>query len=246
MTHRQPLVHISRIHPHPGNIRADLGDLTEMTASIRAHGVLQPLVVQPHPDIDGGYQLIAGHRRLEAARRAGRDQLPVTVRQPGQSVVAEELMLVENCHRRDLNPMDKAEAMGVLRDQKGYTAARIARRTGLSDSAVGWYLTLLELDPKSRGKVRDGTLAAADAIAGIRRLRKKSRAKDGKPEMGGGQWEPDHFTRQHPLARKAAAMCQAREHSLRRRVGKIACGQCWETVIRRDERLATEVLRSVS
>ncbi len=241
----QKYVHIDRIHAHPGNIRSDLGDLTETAASMRVHGVLQPIVVQPHPQIGGTWQVLAGHRRLAAARLADRDQVPVIIRRPPPGVAAEELMLVENCHRRDLPAMDKAEAMGALRG-RGYTAARIARSIGLAESTVSSYLALLDLAPAAQARVRSGELSAADAIAAVRRVRKRQRARDGKPAVGGGEWEPDHFTTAHPLTRKARAMCEAREHSMRRRVGKIACGQCWETVIRADERTAHAVLRSVS
>ena len=61
-----------------------------------------------------------------------------------------------------------------------------------------------------------------------------------------GGWEPDHFTSQHPLARKAKALCDGREHQMRRRVGKHACGECRETVIRADERAVTAALAKVS
>ena len=149
-------------------------------------------------------------------------------------------MLVENLQRADLNPMDKAEAMGALR-KKGYTATRIAERVGLSMSTVSYYLSLLELDLKSQEAIRSGALSAADGVGAVRRVRKRDRAKAGQPARG-AVWEPDHFTSQHPLARKARAMCDAREHSMRRRVGKLACGECWETVIRADERKVAEAL----
>jgi ParB family chromosome partitioning protein len=79
-------------------------------------------------------------------------------------------------------------------------------------------------------------------MAAIRRTRQRQRKREGKPEMGGGEWEPDHFSPRHPLAKKAAAMCEARGHTMRRRVGKTACGSCWETVIRADERIVAETL----
>jgi ParB family chromosome partitioning protein len=240
VTAKQPFIHVGRIHPHPGNIRADLGDLTEIANSIRAHGVLQPLTVEPHPGKPGHFRIIAGHRRYHAAILAGRDMLPVSVRQPGPGVAPEELMLVENLHRADLNPMDKAEAMGALRD-KGYTATRIAASTGLSDGTISFYLALLELAPRAQAKVRNGTLSAATAVAAVRRVRKQQRASGGSPGRA-SDWEPDHFTTQHPLAKKAAALCNGREHNMRRRIGRLACGECWETVIRADERTVTEAL----
>lgn len=228
-----PELPITRVQPHPGNVRQDLGDLSEMAASIRAHGILQPIAVEPHPRLAGHWQVVAGHRRLAAAKLAGLTSVPVAIRKAG-GAQPEELMLIENLHRADLNPMDKAEAMGALK-AKGYSAVRIAKSTGLSDATVGFYLALLDLDKKSRARVRDGSLPAADAVAAVRRVRKRNRAREGRPEMA-PHWEPDHFTSQHPLALRARALCDGREHSMRRRVGKLACGECWETVIRADER----------
>jgi ParB family chromosome partitioning protein len=240
-------VHISRLAPHPANVREDLGDLTELAASIREHGILQPIVVAPKPTGGGQFLILAGHRRYAAARKAGLQEVPVTVRQPGDSAKVIELMLVENLQRADLNPMDKAEAMGKLRD-RGYTALQIAQAISVSDATVYQFLSLLELDKPSRDKIRQGEITKSDAVQAITRHRARVRKRSGQRDRGAavaGTWEPDHFTSQHPLARKAAAMCAAREHNLRRRVGKIACGQSWETVIRADERTTTAVLAQV-
>jgi ParB family transcriptional regulator, chromosome partitioning protein len=149
-------------------------------------------------------------------------------------------MLVENLQRADLNPMDKAEAMGALR-KKGHSNVRIAQRIGVTDATVGFYLALLDLDVRSQEAVRRGDLPAADAVGAVRRTRAKARERKGTPAMG-PVWEPDHFTGAHPLARKAKALCDGREHSSRRRVGKLACGECWETVIRADERTVVAAL----
>lgn len=240
----QKYVHIERVHPHPDNIREDLGDLSETAASIAVHGVLQPIVVEPHPGIPNAYQVLAGHRRLEAARMAGREQVPVVIRQVLPGTEPEELMLVENCHRAELGPMDKARAMGSLR-AKGYTATRIARSVGLSPSAVSFYLALLELDPATQERVRSGGLTAADAVAVVRRVRERRRDDAGTAPVGRVR-EADHFTGRHRLARTARALCDARDHTARRRIGKVACGQCWETAIRQDQQQATGTLRSVS
>lgn len=233
-------LHVSRIKPHPGNVRDDLGDLSGLVESIKAHGILQPIVVEPVPLGGSQYQIIAGHRRYAAAKRAGLDMVPVTFREAREDVEPEELMLVENLQRADLNPMDKAEAMGKLK-AKGYTVPRIAASIGLAEPSVYQYLTLLTLDEASRAKVRAGDVAMSTVTAAIREARQRQRKREGRPQMGPGEWEPDHFTSQHPLAKKAKAMCEAREHSMRRRVGKTACGQCWETVIRADERVVVQV-----
>lgn len=239
------MLHVSRIKPHPRNVRDDLGDLSGLVDSIKAHGILQPIVVEPQSPGSGQFIIIAGHRRYAAAKRAGLDMVPVVIRERPEGTEPEELMLVENLQRTDLNPMDKAEAMGALR-KKGYTAPRIAASIGLSDQSVYNYLMLLDLAPRSQQQIRDGILSVADALAGIRRVRARQRKAGGKAPMGSGEWEPDYLAGQHPLAKKAAAMCEAREHTLRRRVGKTACGQCWETVIRADERIAAEVLREAA
>lgn len=229
----------SRVHPHPGNIRTEIGDLEEIVASIRAHGILQPLTVEPMPGKPGHWQVLAGHRRLAAAKAAGLQAVPITVR-ASDSAEPEELMLIENCHRQDLSLMDKAEAMGTLRS-KGYSVAKIAKSTGFAEGTVYSYMALLDLAPRTRDMVRDGRLSAVDALAGVRRARKQKRKQDGKATAS-PLWEPDHFTSDHQLARKARRLCDAREHTMRRRVGRIACGQCWETVIREDERTVSAAL----
>ena len=231
--------HISRIRPHPSNVRDDLGDLTELTDSIKAQGILQPIVVQPDPRTHGYYVVLAGHRRLAAAKLAGFEEVPISVREAAGPAKAIEVMLVENCQRADLNPMDKAEAMGKLRDH-GYSQTAIAKAIGLTGSTVSYYLSLLELDAKSRERVRASEVSAATAIAAVRGTRKRQRKKRGDAPMG-ARWEPDYLNGTHPLARKAEAMCRARDHTMRRRIGKVACGQCWETAIRSDEQLVQRV-----
>ncbi len=233
------LCHVLRIEPHPANVRGDLGDLGELADSIRVQGILQPIVVQPKPGTSGRYVILAGHRRYAAARLAGLAEVPVVIRENAGPARAIEVMLVENCQRTDLGAVDKAEAMAALRNH-GYTATKIARAVGCSVPAVAYYLSLLDLDAASLERVRAGQVSAADAVQAVRRTRQARRRKRGEKPMGAA-WEPDHFGARHPLARKAAAMCEGRQHTMRRRIGKVACGQCWETVIRRDEQLVTRI-----
>lgn len=230
-------IRLELIHDHPGNIRTDIGDVSELAASISAQGMLQPVTVRPHPSRRGHYQLLAGHRRRAAAQAAGLEQVPAVVRYDVTDATAIEVMLVENVQRRDLNPMEKAEAIGKLRD-KGYSGALISVRTGIPQGTVSYLLALLELDDESKARVREGELSVTDAVNAVRRLRKKARgAKAAGSAVQPWSWEPDYLTKTHPLARKAARLCEAREHTTRRRIGQTACGQCWESVIRADERV---------
>lgn len=222
------------IDPHPTNVRRSLGDLAELADSIRAHGIIEPLVVAPHPHREGGWQLLAGHRRMAAAQLAGLDRVPVVVHDPVDAGTAVELMLIENCHRADLNPMDKAEAFAALLS-RGYSQTLIAKRTGIAQSTVSHFLILTELDADTQQKVRDGELAVGDAIKAVRRFRASSRKKQGKGSPGGLRFEGDHFGATHPLAAKAARLCSGQGHAMRRRLGDTACGQCWEQAIRDDQ-----------
>lgn len=224
-------VHVSRIDPHPENIRRDLGDLGELADSIRVQGILQPLVVQR---AGARYQLLAGHRRLEAAKRLRLETVPVVIRPAAlgdQSARALEVMLVENCQRRDLGPVEKAEAMGALRDH-GMTAVAIARRIGLHPATVSHFLALLDLDDATRARVTAGTITVTDAIRAVRRNRRAAR---GGATGRKAHAEPAWLSGRHRLARAARALCDQLGHADRPMVGAVACGQCWEQVIRDDQ-----------
>lgn len=243
------LVDVAFIHPHPDNVRKEIGDVTEMAESMRSVGVLQPLVVQLHPTRQGHYQLLIGHRRLAAAKASGRWEVPVIVRH-GVHTRAQALivMLVENIHQAGLSPIERAEAVESLIED-GYTQKDIAKKTGLSASTISGYKTLLELDATSRDRVRTGTLTAGEAIAEVRRVRQAERARcraTGTPAPArrpqARAWEPDHLTRTHPLGTDARRRCTDERHTLRHLVGDIACGECWEAVIRADERARQTVL----
>jgi ParB family chromosome partitioning protein len=228
---------ISRLREHPANVRTDLGDLDELAASIRSHGILQPVIVQPNPAEPGTFLILGGHRRTAAAELAGLTEVPVTVR-AAAGPKAVEIMLIENCQRSDLGPMEKAEAMGKLR-RRGMSGADISRAIGLHPSTVSYYLALLDLDSASQERVRNGDVAADAAIKAVRKTRRRPDRKDGRPKVS---VEADHFSYRHPLADAARLRCQLAGHEGvkhgrdRTHEGKVACGQCWEHVIRADER----------
>ncbi|WP_447643189.1 ParB/RepB/Spo0J family partition protein [Nocardioides zeae] len=222
---------VSRLVANPANIRDDLGDLTEMASSIREHGVLQPLTAtETHGE---QLLLLAGHRRLAAAQLVGLASVPVIIRhhiadEAEQTIV----MLVENVQRRDLSPVEKAEAFASLRN-RGLTLTEITRRTGVRQSTVSTLLALMDLDEQSRKEIREGHVNAGDAIAAVREVRRARREAAGTPERGRPVVvEPYHFDLEHPLSPQVARICG---HTTRPRVNKsLGCGQCWEAVIRAD------------
>lgn len=151
-------VAIDRIgrNPHQPRARFDADELGELAASIATHGVLQPIVVRATSA--GDYELIAGERRLRAARLAGLDTVPVVVRDsPGEQLL--ELALVENLQRADLNAIEEAQAYRELIDRFGLTHEEVARRVGKSRVAVSNALRLLDLAPETRAAIVDGRIS---------------------------------------------------------------------------------------
>lgn len=156
-------VAVTAIVPNPEQPRRqfDPTALEELTASIREHGILQPLLVRP---TDAGYELIAGERRWRAAQRAGLQEVPIVIRgvTPGEQL---ELALIENLQRAELNPLEEAEAFRRLADEFGHTQEDIARQVGKSRSTVANAVRLLTLPAPVREMVRSGALSAGHARA---------------------------------------------------------------------------------
>lgn len=234
---RQTVAHVAidRLTAHPANIRDDLGDLTEMAHAIAEHGILQPLTVTEDPAHDGQLLILAGHRRLAAARLAKLDVVPVIIRH-GLHREDEQLvvMLVENTQRRDLNPVERAEAYGALRN-RGLTLIDIARRTGSSTASISYYLRLLDLPDDELDQVRRGAMPVTRALAEVRADRQEERIRlagrpVGRPK---GRATTPYFSDSHPLAKVVRTLC---DHRGVPKVGHIGCGACWELAIRDDAR----------
>jgi ParB family chromosome partitioning protein len=149
---------IDRITRNPYQPRVDFDDteLAELAASIASHGILQPIVVRAA--VDGGYELIAGERRLRAARLAGLTDVPAVVRDSTANEVL-ELALVENVQRADLNPIEEASAYRELIDRFGLSHEAVARQVGKSRVAVSNSLRLLDLAPETRQAIVDGRIS---------------------------------------------------------------------------------------
>lgn len=238
-------VNIRNIHPNPANPRNEAGDVTDLAASIRENGVLHNILVRPAPELGPDeYVIEDGYRRWVAARHIT-EEMEVVVRIPGpdENLAVREVVtsLITTIHRKDLTAMERARAYGRLRDEAGMTNVQIAELMGLkSDGTVSRSLSLLELSPSYQKAVESGTASIERALEAVGRKRAKER-KDKGHNPAKVEWEPDHFTKDHHLARKARTMCDAREHTARRRYGNVACGLCWETVIRQDQSTADRV-----
>lgn len=137
--------------------------LGELSASIKEHGIIQPLVVSPVPDSDD-YILVAGERRLRAAGMAGLKLVPAITRHVNQQDQL-ELALIENVQRSDLSPLETAEAYHQLADRFGLTHEQIAERVGKSRTSVTNTLRLLNLPEKARTALAEGKISEGHARA---------------------------------------------------------------------------------
>jgi len=144
-------------NPNQPRTRFDEEQLGELAASIAVHGILQPIVVRPLAD--GGYQLIAGERRLRAARLAGMDTIPAITRDTDDGETSLELALIENIQRENLNAIETATAYRELIDRFGLTHEAVARQVGKSRVAVSNSLRLLDLADETRQAIVDGRIS---------------------------------------------------------------------------------------
>lgn len=223
---------LDKLVAHPNNVRKYLGDLSELASSIRQNGIIQPIVVTQHPSKDGHWLILAGHRRAKAAERVGLPQAPCIIRHDvGHIADHLSLMLVENCQRSNLGPVEKSEAIRDLMSY-GLTQADVARTTGMHSATVNALLLITELDTDSLEAVRAGEITVGAAQQAVRKKRAASRERLGSAERGRPvQVDPPHFRLSHPLAALVRERC---DHSTRPKVGNTGCGQCWEHAIRED------------
>jgi len=149
---------IEEIRPNRDQPRKTFGPkgLQDLVASIRANGIIQPLLAQ---QCEGGYELIAGERRYRAACMAGLRQVPTIVRTVEQASDALELALIENLQREDLNPIEEAEAYLKLQEQYGYTQELLSRKLGKARATVANVLRLLNLPPEVQEAICDGVVS---------------------------------------------------------------------------------------
>jgi ParB family chromosome partitioning protein len=150
-------------NPHQPRSRIDSGELEELAASIREHGVIQPLILTESSQPER-YTLIAGERRLVAARQAGLRQVPAIIREASEQQLV-ELALVENVQRTDLNPLEAAEAYRQLSEDFGLSHEEIATRVGKSRTAITNTLRLLNLPESIQKSLVGGEISEGHARA---------------------------------------------------------------------------------
>jgi ParB family chromosome partitioning protein len=138
--------------------------MAELVDSIRARGILQPILARRHPAEAGRYQIIAGERRWRAAQQAGLHEVPVLVRDL-EDRDAMAASLVENLQRQDLNPIEEAEGYKRLMEEFGLTQEQLGTAVGKSRSHVANIIRLLQLPPSVRAEVQAGKLTAGHARA---------------------------------------------------------------------------------
>ena len=163
-THVGRMLPIDKLDPNPDQPRTEIGDLTELTASIKEKGVLEPLLVKPIRS--GRWMIIAGERRWRAATAAGLKELPCIEMDVDDSAVA-EIALIENMQRKDLTPWEEADGLRALCDRFGYTHEEVARKVGKSRSTVTEALSISAIPAPIREICRDSEIVSKSLLLQI-------------------------------------------------------------------------------
>ncbi len=175
--------------------------LASLAESIRAVGVIQPVVVRPANE-PGRYELVAGERRWRAARLAELSSIPAIIRESDDRTTA-EAALIENLQREDLNPIERAEGLRSLIDRFNMTQQEVAQRVGLDRSSVANLLRLLELEPDIRKMIENGTLGLGHGKALLSRPPGDSRIGLARRAAEGG-WSVRRLESESKNARSTA------------------------------------------
>lgn len=159
------MIALDKLDPNPDQPRVEIGDLTELTASIIEKGVLEPLLVKPSR-LSGRWMIIAGERRWRAAREAGIREVPCIEMDIDDRAVA-EIALIENMQRKDLTPWEEADGLRALCERFGYTHEEVARKVGKSRSTVTEALSISSLPEDVRERCRRADISAKTLLLEI-------------------------------------------------------------------------------
>lgn len=208
----------------------DVDDIEQLAESIKEVGLLQPIVARKDGD---RLIVVAGHRRLAAIRRLRWTHVDVVVRAPMRPDHVIAAMLIENGQRRDLDPIEEARGITKLKAADDLTDLAVARKIGRSQSYVSARLALLALTPDQQEEIRRGAMGLTEA-SHLGRLQSGNTRHSSK-----GHVSVAYFGPTNELATKARARCSRLGHKAKLN-GGMACGGCWESVIRADERTSIE------
>ena len=158
---------IGKIEPNPGQPRTEIGDLTELTSSIKQNGVLEPILVKPNREA-GTWMIIAGERRWRASNLAGLTEVPCIELDLDEKSIA-EIALIENLQRKDLTIWEEADGLAALSAKFGYTHEEIAKKISKSRTTVTESLTIAGLPESIREKCRQTNISAKSTLLEIAR-----------------------------------------------------------------------------
>lgn len=178
------MIPLERIRPNPGQPRKELGELRELTQSIREKGVLEPLLVRYDAE-DDMYTIISGERRFHAAKSAGLMEVPCIERDADTAEML-ELALIENLQRKDLNPFEEAEGLHALAEQFDYTHEEIARHIGKSRATISETLALRVISPAVRQKCEEHRLTSKSLLLEVARQPNEKKMLDLVEKLGRG------------------------------------------------------------
>lgn len=160
------VIEIDRIEPNPDQPRTEIGDLSELSASIKEKGVLEPLLVLASGD--GNYMIIAGERRWRASRLAGLTEVPCVVIDTDEKGVA-EIALIENLQRKDLNIWEEADGLKALAEKFGHTQDQIAQKISKSRTTVTELMSIAGLPQSIRERCRELSIASKSTLLDVAR-----------------------------------------------------------------------------
>jgi ParB family chromosome partitioning protein len=156
------LIAVEQLDPNPEQPRVEIGDLNDLTASIKEKGVLEPLLVKPSR-LNGRWMIIAGERRWRASKAAGLREVPCIEMEVDDRAVA-EIALIENMQRKDLTAWEEADGLAALCERFGYTHEDVARKVGKSRSTVTEALSIASLPEVIREKCRRADIGAKSLL----------------------------------------------------------------------------------
>jgi ParB family chromosome partitioning protein len=156
------MISLDKLAPNPEQPRSEMGDLSELIASIKEKGVLEPLLVRPS-DVGGRFMIISGERRYRASIEAGLKEVPCIEMDVDDRAVA-EIALIENLQRKDLTPFEEADGFRALVDRFGYTHDQIARHIGKSRPSITEALSLSTMPQNVREECRRADISSKSML----------------------------------------------------------------------------------